>query len=464
MPFPKDFLWGAATSAYQIEGATDTDGRGPSIWDTFCATPGKVLNGDTGDTANDHYHLYKDDIAMMKSLGIQAYRFSISWTRLFPAGDTVRNEAGFDFYNKLIDELLTNGIEPVCTLYHWDLPQALQDQGGWASRVVLEPFEHYATAVAEAFGDRITMFTPINEPWVMSWLGYGTGVHAPGITDYSQAIAASHHTIVAHNRALRAIKRVRPNAKVGPVLSQTHPDVDDISDPKQMRAAALVDAHQNLFWMDGIFRGTYPDIIWEVFGYDLKKLVQPGDLDVVENDWLGVNYYFNSRIGHEVPADHPTRLRMVDEWLGYAVEGASVGNVTDMGWPITPYGLGDLLARWQREYGDVIGPMYVTENGVAYQDEPGADGEVHDDRRIEYMNDHLKSIESAISRGADVRGFFQWSLMDNFEWAGGFGMRFGIVHMEYATQKRTIKDSAKFYAEVIKANGANLTSKIIRFF
>ena len=464
MPFPKDFLWGAATSAYQIEGAADSDGRGPSIWDTFCATPGKVLNGDSGKVANDHYHLYREDIALMKSLGIQAYRFSISWTRLFPAGDEVRNEAGFDFYNKLIDELIANGIEPVCTLYHWDLPQPLQDLGGWASRSVLEPFEKYATAVAEAFGDRITMFTPINEPWVMSWLGYGMGEQAPGIKDYGQAIAASHHTIVAHNRALRAIKAVRPNALVGPVLSQTHPDIDDISDPKQMRAAALVDAHQNLFWMDGIFKGTYPDLIWEVFGEHLEKLVQPGDLDVVENDWLGVNYYFNSRIGHEVPADHPTRLRMVDEWLGYAVEGASVGHLTDMGWPITPYGLGDLLARWHREYGDLIGPMYVTENGVAYQDEPGPDGEVHDSRRTEYINDHLKSIESAIARGADVRGFFQWSLMDNFEWAAGFGMRFGIVHVDYKTQKRTIKDSAKFYAEVIKNNGANLTSKVVRFF
>lgn len=464
MPFPKDFLWGVATAAYQIEGATTEDGRGPSIWDTFSHTPGKIQNGDTGDIANDHYHRYKEDIAIMRELGVQAYRFSLSWTRMFPNGDTVRNEAGFDFYNKLIDELIANGIEPLVTLYHWDLPQALQDKGGWTNRDVVTAFEHYAKAVAEAFGDRVTKFTPINEPWVMSWLGYGTGVHAPGIADFSQAIAASHHTILAHNRVLKAIKSVRPNALVGPVLSQSQPDVDDISDPKQMRAAAIVDAHQNLFWMEGLFRGEYPEIVWEMFGDDLRKVVQPGDLEVVENDWVGINYYFNTRIGHEVSADHPSRLRMVDTWLGYNVEGASVGNVTDMGWPITPYGLGDLLVRWTREFGSKLPPIYITENGVAYQDEPGFDGEVHDQRRSDYINDHLKQVERAIDAGADVRGFMQWSLMDNFEWAGGFGMRFGIVHVDYKTQKRTIKDSAKFYSEVIKTNGANLTERVIKFF
>ena len=463
MPFPKDFLWGVATAAYQIEGAAATDGRGPSIWDTFSATPGKVANGDNGMVANDHYHRYLDDIQIMKDLGVKAYRFSISWTRLFPKGDDVREERGFDFYNRLINAIVAAGLEPVATLYHWDLPQPLQDQGGWANRAILEPFEKYAVAVAEAFGDRVTRFTPINEPMVLSWLGYGMGVHAPGIADSNQAIAASHHTIVAHNRALRAIKSVRPNALVGPVLSQSQADVDDITDPKQMEAAAVSDALGNLFWMDGIFRGKYSDLTLKIFGERLTKHIHPGDLDVVENDWLGVNFYFNTRIGHEVPADHPTRARILDEFCGFAVESQAQGMLTDMGWPITPHGLGDLLVRWTREYGELLPPLYVTENGVAYDDGLSADGEVHDDRRIAYLNDHLLSIESALARGADVRGYFQWSLMDNFEWAEGFNKRFGIVHVDYASQVRTVKDSGKFYAKVVETNGECLTRKFVKF-
>lgn len=463
MPFPKDFLWGVATAAYQVEGAAATDGRGPSIWDTFSATPGKVANGDSGMVANDHYHRYLDDIQIMKDLGAKAYRFSISWTRLFPNGDDVREERGFDFYNRLIDAIVAAGIEPVATIYHWDLPQPLQDQGGWANRAILEPFEKYARAVAEAFGDRITRFTPINEPMVLSWLGYGLGVHAPGIADYDQAIAASHHTVVAHNRAVKAIKSVRPNALVGPVLSQSQADVDDVTDPKQLEAAAISDALGNVFWMDGIFRGKYSDLTLKIFGERLTKHIHEGDLDVVDNDWLGVNFYFNTRIGHVVPADHPTRARILDEFAGFAVESQAQGMLTDMGWPITPNGLGDLLARWTREYGDLIPPMYVTENGVAYDDGLSEDGLVHDDRRISYLNDHLLSIESAIARGADVRGYFQWSLMDNFEWAEGFNKRFGIVHVDFDTQVRTVKESGKWYSKVIETNGENLTRRFVKF-
>ena len=463
MPFPNDFLWGVATAAYQIEGAAATDGRGPSVWDTFSATPGKVANGDTGMVANDHYHRYLDDIQVMKDLGVKAYRFSIAWTRLFPKGDEVREERGFDFYNRLIDALLAAGIEPVATLYHWDLPQPLQDRGGWANREILGPFEHYVRAAAEAFGDRVTRFAPINEPWVMSWLGYGSGVHAPGVADFDQAIAASHHTVVAHNLAVRTIKSVRPNALVGPVLSQSHPDVDDITDPTQMKAAAIFDAFTNQFWMDAIFRGRYSDAVLDLFGERLTKHIHPGDLDIVANDWLGVNFYFNTRIGHEVAMDHPSRARFIDELAGFAVESQAQGDLTDMGWPITPHGLGDLLVRWTREYGDVIPPMYVTENGVAYDTGISEDGLVHDDRRIDYLNNHLLSIESAISRGADVRGYFQWSLMDNFEWAEGFNKRFGIVHVDFDTQVRTVKESGKFYAKVVETNGECLTRKFVKF-
>lgn len=463
MPFPKDFLWGVATAAYQVEGAAQTDGRGPSIWDTFAATPGKVANGDNGLIANDHYHRYLEDIQIMKDMGVKAYRFSIAWTRLFPNGDDVREERGFDFYNRLIDALLAAGIEPVATIYHWDLPQPLEDIGGWANRAILEPFENYARAVAEAFGDRVTRFATINEPWVMSWLGYGSGVHAPGETSFDKAIAASHHTVVAHNRAFKAIKSVRPNALVGPVLSQSQPDVDDISDPKQLEAAAIFDSFTNLFWMDAIFKGKYSDRVLSLYGESLAKLIQDGDLDVVENDWLGVNFYFNTRIGHEVAADHPSRARFIGELAGFAVESQAVGALTDMGWPITPYGLGDLLVRWTREYGELIPPMYVTENGVAYDDGLSEDGLIHDDRRIGYLNDHLLSIESAISRGADVRGYFQWSLMDNFEWAEGFNKRFGIVHVDFETQVRTVKESGKFYSKVAATNGECLSRKFVKF-
>jgi beta-glucosidase len=418
-----------------------------------------VANGDTGLVANDHYHRYVSDIGLMKDLGAKAYRFSVSWTRLFPNGDKVAEPRGFAFYNKLIDELIVQGIEPVLTLFHWDLPQPLQDQGGWANREILDAFEFYATEVAKAFGDRVKRFSPINEPWVHSWLGYGMGYHAPGIADFKQAIAASHHTVVAHNRSVKAIKAVHPEALVGPVLSQTLPDVDDYTDPKQMRAAAAIDATQNLFWMDAILRGEYPELVWELYGEDLRDVVKPGDLDVVTNDWLGVNYYNNARVGHEVPADHETRFRIVDRLLGYAVEGQTSGEETDMGWPITPHGLGSLLVRWTREYGSLLPQLFITENGVAYDDVPGADSRVRDERRIKYFNDHLLSVSDAIERGANVGGFFAWSLMDNFEWAMGFGMRFGLILVDFETQERAIKDSGHWYRKVVESNGETLVRR-----
>ena len=455
--FPKDFLWGVATSSYQIEGAAYEDGKGKSIWDTFCEEPGRVNNGDHGLVANDHYHRYADDVALMKSLGAQAYRFSISWPRLFPNGDQVREDRGFAFYHKLIDELENAGIEPVLTLYHWDLPQALQDKGGWANRDIVKAFEYFAQEVAKEFGHRVKRFSPINEPWVVSWLGYGMGVHAPGIQDVGQAVAASHHTVMAHNAALKAIKRVVPTALVGPVLNQAMPDVDDIFDPEQIQAAKVMDVQQNLFWMDGIFRGEYPKLAWEIYGDHLKNVVQPGDLEVVENDWLGINYYFNARIGHRVSKDHFSRARVIDQLMDYAVEAQSQGPLTDMGWPVTPNGIGDLLVRWTREYGDLVPQMFITENGCAYETGPDANGVVNDVQRIEYLNDHLYNIQDAISRGADIGGYFQWSLMDNFEWAEGYSKRFGIVYVDFDTQERIPKESAKFYSEVIKTSGANLT-------
>jgi beta-glucosidase len=451
--FPKEFMWGVATSSYQIEGAANEDGRGATIWDTFSATPGKVVNGETGLVANNHYHLFKDDVALMKKLGVKAYRFSIAWSRLFPAGDKVREERGFDFYNKLIDELVAAGIEPVVTLYHWDLPQSLEDKGGWADRQILDAFEFYAGAAAEAFGDRVKMFTPINEPWCVAWLGYGIGIHAPGIKDFSKAIVASHHTVVAHNRATKAIKAVRPNALVGPVLNQSLADIDDISDPKQRRAALVFDTNQNTFWMDGIFRGEYPATAFEIYGKVLESAIQPGDLEVVKNDWLGINYYNNVRIGYEVVPVAGEPVSHIEHFAGFSFESRPFGNLTDMGWPINPAGLGNLLSRWTREFQGVVPPMFITENGAAFGEEPDEHGEVKDSRRIDYLNDHILEVGRAIDRGANVGGYFQWSLMDNFEWAEGYGKRFGIVYVDFGSQKRTLKNSAKFYAEVIASNG-----------
>ena len=453
MTFPDGFLWGAATASYQVEGAATEDGRGPSIWDTFSHTPGRVLNGDTGDVACDHYHRWPEDLGLLREIGVRAYRFSFAWPRLIPAGTGAREPRGFAFYDRLIDSLLEAGIEPVATLYHWDLPQPLQDAGGWPSRAVLDPFEEYVRAVGEHFGDRVKRFAPINEPWVVSWLGYGTGVHAPGVADLGQAIAAAHHTVVAHNRATRALHEVVPGALVGPVLNQALPDVDDISDPFQVRAAAVQDMNQNLFWMEAILRGRYPDIAYEVYGDRLASVVQPGDLEVQPIEWLGINFYFNARIGHQLTNPVDQQYDIVGALVGGVPENAPVGPTTDMGWPITPQGIGDLLVRWTREYGDVLPQMFITENGCAYDDGPDADGRVRDTRRIDYLRAHIASIGDAIDRGANVGGYFQWSLLDNFEWALGYAKRFGLVHVDYTTQHRTLKDSAHWYADVIRRNG-----------
>ena len=395
----------------------------------------------------------------MKELGVNSYRLSLAWTRMFPDGTLAsRNEKGFEFYHNLIDELIANGIEPIITLYHWDLPQALQDQGGWNNRNTAHALAEFAREAAIAFGDRVEKFAPINEPWVVAWLGYGLGYHAPGVSDFAQAIAASHHTVLAHNLCFKAIKSVRPNALVGPVVNQSHPDVDNIFDPKQLRAAEVFDMNQNLFWMEAFFNGKYP----ELYGDRLKNVVQVGDLEMAAHDFIGVNYYCNARIGHEVAADHPNRARVIDELAGLSMLGTSMGQLTDMGWPITPYGLEDLLVRWTEKYSS-LPPIYITENGAAYDEGISDDGQVHDQRRIDYLNDHLVALLSAINRGADIRGYMQWSMMDNFEWAVGYAKRFGIVHVDYETQKRTIKDSGHWYRKTIEENGRNLLEKTVDF-
>ena len=451
--FPKDFLWGAATSSYQIEGAANEDGRGPSIWDTFCKTPGKVAKGDTGDVANDHYHRYPEDIAIMKDLGLQGYRFSFAWPRMFPKGDGVREERGFDFYDRLIDGLLEAGIEPLATLYHWDLPQALQDKGGWVNRDILNHFADYSTAVVERFGDRVKKFSPINEPWVVAWLGHGIGIHAPGILDRHSAFAAAHHTVLAHAASTNAMRAVRSDILTGPVLNQANHVPDDAHDPIQAHAAAIGDAHQNRFWMDAIMHGTYPQILIDTYGDELTSVIKDGDMQaaMVKNDFIGINYYFDNRIGASLGGK--PEWHSISGLFDLDIDETPRGPLTDMGWPLTPEGLENLLVRWHKEHGDKLPPMYITENGVAYDDGPDASGRVADQRRIDYLQAHLKAVSNAIAQGSPVKGYYQWSLMDNFEWALGYDKRFGIVHVDFETQKRIIKDSGYWYRDQIKNNG-----------
>lgn len=454
--FPSEFIWGAATSAYQIEGAVNIDGRGPTIWDTFCKTPGKVVNGDSGDVANDHYHRFKDDIKLMSELGLGGYRFSFAWSRMFPNGDGKREERGFAFYNRLIDEILAAGIEPLATLYHWDLPQALQDKGGWTNREILKPFAEYSAAVVERFGDRVKKFSPINEPWVVAWLGHGIGIHAPGITDRKIAWKVAHHTVLAHGVSTNAMRNVRSDIKTGPVLNQANYIADDPADPVQSHAVKVLDAIQNRFWMDAFMNGKYPDILIEEFNQELLPVIHEGDFEIaqVKNDFMGINYYFNNRVGPAIEGENPWHT--LSSHYGLKIDETPLGELTDMGWPLNPEGIGDLAIRWQQEFQKDLPPIYITENGVAYDDDLNANGEITDNRRIEYIRTHLQSIARAIKFGAPVKGYYHWSLMDNFEWALGYGKRFGIVHVDFKTQQRTLKNSAKWYKEVIANNGKDL--------
>ena len=454
--FPKDFRWGAATSSYQFEGAVQEDGRGVSIWDTFCKVPGKVAKGDNGDIANDHYHRYPEDISIMKELGLQGYRFSFAWPRLFPNGDAVREERGFAFYDRLIDSLLEADIEPLATLYHWDLPQALQDKGGWVNRDIINHFADYSTAVVERFGDRVKKFSPINEPWVVAWLGYGIGVHAPGISDRKSAFAAAHHTVLAHALSTKAMRAVRSDILTGPVLNQAQYVADDINDPIQAHAAAIGDAHQNRFWMDAFMHGRYPQILLDHYGEELTSVIKAGDLEtaMVKNDFIGINFYFNNRIGPSPTGEIPPHT--IAGLFNLTIDETPQGPLTDMGWPITPNGLQALLLRWQQEHGDQLPAIYITENGAAYDDAPDAAGRITDQRRIDYLQTHLQAVANAISLGVPVKAYYQWSLMDNFEWALGYDKRFGIVHVDFQTQKRRIKDSGFWYRDQIKVNGSQL--------
>ena len=454
--FPEDFNWGVATSSYQIEGAAFEDGRGESIWDRFCATPGKVANSEDGLTACDHYHRYEEDIQIMKQLGVTTYRFSMAWPRMFPNGDSVREERGFDFYNRLINELLANGIKPLPTLYHWDLPQALQDKGGWANREIVDAFAQYAAAAVEAFGDRVTEWLTLNEPWCVTWLGYMNGVHAPGVKNLDHALAAAHHTALAHAEATRAMREVRSDLRIGLALNMTTYRIEDESDKDLAELGDLMDAQLNRWWIEAFLKGSYPENLMKFHESRLANIIHPGDLArlKVETDILGVNYYSDSFIGLPRPEDKP----LIEEGLfpfPHRMNGTAPGPYTDMGWPVTPVGLEELLLRIARDWPE-IQDIAITENGAAYDYEPDASGEVNDTRRIEYLLTHLEAAGRAIEKGAPLKSYYAWSLMDNFEWAEGYNKRFGLVHVDFKTLKRTIKNSGKAYSEVIAASSRAL--------
>jgi beta-glucosidase len=430
--FPRGFVWGVATSAYQIEGAAREDGRGDSIWDTFCRRPGAIKDGSSGDVACDHYHRAEADVELIATLGIPAYRFSIAWPRVQPLGAGEWNEPGFAFYDRLVDSLLARGIAPHVTLYHWDLPQALQDHGGWTSRDTACRFAEYAAEVARRLGDRVASIATLNEPWVVATLGHEAGIFAPGETSRKAAMQASHHLLLGHGLALAALRAQRVAPPLGIVLNQSpvHAATDSAED---LAKARLDDGLVIRWYMDPLLLGSYPPDVLSFLGPDAPP-VRDGDMDIIRAplDFLGVNYYTRNVSGTGAPTQpmHPER------------------EVTDMGWEVFPAGLTELLTRLHADYR--LPPVYITENGAAYPDRL-VDGRVDDVARIRYLRSHLEALADARDAGVDVRGYFVWSLLDNFEWADGCSKRFGIVHVDYGTQRRTPKASAFWYRDLLAA-------------
>jgi beta-glucosidase len=439
-PFPAGFLWGTAESAYQMEGAWNEDGRGLSIWDTFAHTPGRIADGDTGDTACDHYHRWREDIALMRGLGLNAYRFSVSWPRILPEGTGRVNQRGLDFYSRLVDALLEAGIEPALTLYHWDLPQALQDRGGWASRETVDAFVAYAEIVARALSDRVQIWITHNEPSLHAMVAHALGKAAPGLTDWRTALQVSHNLQVSHGLAVPAL-RAAGAAKVGTtlLLSPTEPASDSDADRK---AAERNHEYLNAWYLDPIFRGRYPETLWAWFeARGLAPAAEPGDLAAIAAplDFLGVNYY-HRKVTASDPAS-PLELREIDP----------PGEYTGMGWEVYPEGLYQVLTMVAREYRPP--EIFVTENGAGYEEIPDTDGRIRDTQRTAFLAAHIAAARRAIADGVPLRGYFIWSLLDNFQWSQGYTKRFGIVYVDYPTQQRTIKDSGYFVREVTRRNG-----------
>ena len=436
--FPAGFAWGVATAAYQIEGAVAEDGRTDSVWDVFCRQPGAIRDGHTGDVADDHYHRWEEDVALMAGLGIGAYRFSIGWPRVQPGGTGKANEAGLDFYDRLTDALLAAGITPLPTLFHWDLPQELEEAGGWLSRDTAARFADYAALTAERLADRIDTWITVNEPFVVMAFGYALGMHAPGKALMLGALPAAHHQLLGHGLATAALRsagaaRVLITNNYSPVWAAS-------PSPADTAAAAAFDTLQNRLFTDPVLLGRYPDL--SAFGLDGLDFVRDGDLATISApiDGLGVNYYNPTRISALPDSPLPFQLEPVD---GYPV--------TAFGWPVVPAGLTELLVYLRDQYADRLPPVYITENGCSATDEVAADGSIDDQFRIGYLDGHIRAVADAIAAGVDVRGYLTWTMLDNFEWAEGFHQRFGLVHVDYATQRRTPKASYSWYRDMIAA-------------
>ncbi|MFF1635869.1 GH1 family beta-glucosidase [Leifsonia sp. NPDC058248] len=467
-PWPPGFLWGSATAAAQIEGAAHEDGKEDSIWDHFARIPNAIAGGDTPAVAVDHYHRMPADVALMKELGLQSYRFSTSWARIKP-GDRFINHAGLDFYSRLVDELLEAGILPWLTLYHWDLPQALEDAGGWANRDTAYRFRDYADAVYDALGDRVTDWTTFNEPLCSSLIAYAGGEHAPGRREPRAALAAVHHQHLAHGLAVQSLRERSGAAasadgeprdlRIGITLNLTTAVPNDPADPADREAARRIDGLWNRMFVEPLLLGRYPaDVLDDVRAFDFESLVHPGDLQTIAQpiDFLGVNHYHDDNVsGHPLPADAepglvPTDRPKASPFVGseYVTFPSRHLPLTSMGWEVNPAGLRTLLVRLGEEY-PTLPPLYITENGAAYDDAVDADGRVRDEEREAYILTHIGAVRDAIADGADVRGYFVWSFLDNFEWAWGYEKRFGIVRVDYESQGRIVKDSGRAFARVI---------------
>jgi beta-glucosidase len=439
--FPEGFLWGAATAAYQVEGAVQEDGRRPSIWDIFSHTPGKTFHGDTGDIACDQYHRFEADLDLLVELGIPAYRFSVAWPRVIPSGRGAINQAGLDYYRRLVDGLLQRGITPVLTLYHWDLPQALQDEGGWTRRDTAQAFAGYTAAVYRALGDRVPFWITLNEPWCSAFVGYLQGRHAPGWRDEAAALTAAHHLLLGHGLAVQALRDLGGKKEIGIVLNLAS-QVPASDDPADLAATRRIDGNENRFFLDPLFRSSYPEDMVEYYSVVSDfSFIQDGDFSLIAAplDFLGINYYEQ----HIVRADPQNCER------GAIIE-VPPGPRTDGNIGINPSGLTELLIRVKNEYTAL--PLYVTESGIALHDYVDPEGRVDDVERIAYYDAHFRAAHAAIEQGVNLRGYFTWSLLDDFEWALGYSMRFGLVYVDYRTQTRIPKLSAHWYHEVIRHN------------
>ncbi len=439
--FPAGFVWGAATAAYQIEGAVHEDGRGESIWDRFSHTPGKIVNGDTGDVACDHYHRTAEDVELLKSLNVNAYRFSIAWPRIVPDGGTAVNQPGIDFYSRLVDQLLAAGITPFATLYHWDLPQPLEDQGGWLNRATADRFAYYTDVISRALGDRVKHWITLNEPWCSAFLGYMIGVHAPGNKQGIKAgLAATHTLYLAHGKAIAALRTNVLDGQLGITINPVQAEPASTS-PEDLMATRRVDGSGTRWFLDPLFHGTYPADMVELFGADMPGIA-PNDMTTIAApiDFLGINYYNRQVVAYDPSDNNASHIKTLHP----------DGEYTTMDWEVAPDAFYRLLTRIHRDYQPKA--MYITENGAAFADQLD-NGAVHDPRRVAYLHGYLNAVRRAISDGTPIKGYFVWSVMDNFEWGYGFSQRFGVVYVDYANGlKRTVKDSGQFFAQAAKQN------------